>query len=331
MATVQNYMMHQLSTAGEGLGEARDDDTRLSYGRNLGRFSEWAVSEYGSHGKALKAIKKDPPGAIQRYSDYLQNVVRDNGKHYSAATIHTYLAPVCLSLRVNMREIDKPKRSAASITRGRNGGSARALADASNPKYDRLRIFQQATGIRRTELAKLRPEDVFYLHDGLYVHVLQGKGGKEQLQLVSDPEAVMKVLETVPDGQKTIFSKDEMKNHMNLHGMRQEEARAAYFRYAEQCKTPEGRKALQDALILRYDRFHPRPDKMRKASLKKSDTQRSRFLRSIEDRPIRLRSSKEIAIRDGMPVIYDRTSVMAVSVFCLSHWRSDVTITNYLI
>ena len=118
---------------------------------------------------------------------------------------------------------------------------------------------------------------------------------------------------------------------MNLHGMRQKEARAAYFRYAEQCKTPEGRKALQDALILRYDRFHPRPDKMRKASLKKSDTQRSRFLRSIEDRPIRLRSSKEIAIRDGMPVIYDRTAVMAVSVFCLSHWRSDVTITNYLI
>ena len=37
------------------------------------------------------------------------------------------------------------------------------------------------------------------------------------------------------------------------------------------------------------------------------------------------------AEKNGLPVVYDRLAVMAVSVFHLSHWRCDVTVDNYLL
>ena len=41
--------------------------------------------------------------------------------------------------------------------------------------------------------------------------------------------------------------------------------------------------------------------------------------------------NKELAIKNGLPLSYDRLAVMAVSVFHLSHWRCDVTIANYIL
>lgn len=37
------------------------------------------------------------------------------------------------------------------------------------------------------------------------------------------------------------------------------------------------------------------------------------------------------AISEGKPTEYNRLALMAVSVLHLSHWRLDVTVTNYMI
>lgn len=37
------------------------------------------------------------------------------------------------------------------------------------------------------------------------------------------------------------------------------------------------------------------------------------------------------AIRKGLLTEYNRLALMAVSVFHLSHWRLDVTVSNYLL
>ena len=37
------------------------------------------------------------------------------------------------------------------------------------------------------------------------------------------------------------------------------------------------------------------------------------------------------AEKNGLPAVYDRLAVIAVSVFHLSHWRCDVTVDNYLL
>ena len=43
----------------------------------------------------------------------------DDPKQYSVATIHTYLAPICKAVDINMNRIRKDKRSSDKIIRGR--------------------------------------------------------------------------------------------------------------------------------------------------------------------------------------------------------------------
>ena len=42
------------------------------------------------------------------------------------------------------------------------------------------------------------------------------------------------------------------------------------------------------------------------------------------------KDNRSLARELGRPVGYDRLALLAASVFCLSHWRHDVTIANYL-
>ena len=43
------------------------------------------------------------------------------------------------------------------------------------------------------------------------------------------------------------------------------------------------------------------------------------------------KDTRQLAQEKNRPVVYNRTAVMAVSVFHLSHWRCDVTVSNYLL
>ena len=48
--------------------------------------------------------------------------------------------------------------------------------------------------------------------------------------------------------------------------------------------------------------------------------------------PYKLRGeNRQKAIEQGKETEYNRLALMMVSVFHLSHWRLDVTVTNYLI
>ena len=62
------------------------------------------------------------------------------------------------------------------------------------------------------------------------------------------------------------------------------------------------------------------------------ERQRNRFISDLDDRPYLIRGENlEKARALGLPDTYNRLALMAVSVFHLSHWRLDVTITNYLL
>jgi hypothetical protein len=46
----------------------------------------------------------------------------------------------------------------------------------------------------------------------------------------------------------------------------------------------------------------------------------------------RLRGQNKLDARKaGRPTEYDRLTLLYVSVFCLSHWRNDVTVKYYMI
>lgn len=52
----------------------------------------------------------------------------------------------------------------------------------------------------------------------------------------------------------------------------------------------------------------------------------------MNEKPYKLRGNNyQKAIEQGKEMEYNRLALMAVSVFHLSHWRLDVTVTNYMI
>ncbi len=96
-------------------------------------------------------------------------------------------------------------------------------------KYNRLVTFQKAVGIRRAELARLTATDLTTDESGyLCVYVAKGKGGKRQLQrlLPEDEGTVIEIFQNADPEQK-LFSKEEMQNKIDLHGLRREHATAS--------------------------------------------------------------------------------------------------------
>ena len=100
--------------------EVENKNTEKAYKKQIKNFATWA-KENGY--KRPDDITRD---VVQEYERYLER----QPKRYGAATIHTYLTPVCAAAGVRMDLIDKPRRTAGTITRGRD-------RDASGVKLDR--------------------------------------------------------------------------------------------------------------------------------------------------------------------------------------------------
>lgn len=79
--------------------------------------------------------------------------LNDDPKQYSVATIHTYLAPICKAVDINMNRIRKDKRSSDKIIRGRvKSKNSQGKHQETDSRFSRLVNFQRAVGIRRSEL-----------------------------------------------------------------------------------------------------------------------------------------------------------------------------------
>lgn len=311
----------------EAIADLSDNQTIRTYKRGCRDFAEWTRDTYGIN--RASAIRGSVD-VIQRYADHLQE------RGYSSYTIHTYLAPVCKSLGVRMDEISKPERRVETISRSRmETANLQGKREACKAQYNRLVVFQAAVGIRRAELGKLTAGDVVNRPDGLYVHVRQGKGGKEQWQRVL-PENRSVVLAIV-DGlrpEDRIFQPAELRNKIDLHALRAENAKKAYQYYNNKISADPGyRVQLLRELIARFDNGN---QKLREADPRKYAARRSRFLADLgagkQDYTYRLRGESAVVARTKhLPEVYDRVALMAVSVFHLSHWRNDVTVRNYML
>ena len=200
----------------------------------------------------------------------------------------------------------------------------RRLAAPTESRYNRLICLQKAVGIRRAELSRLTGTDLTEDESGyLCVNVSRGKGGKRQLQriLPEDEKSVIEIFRGVNSDQK-LFSSDEMNNKIDLHGIRREQAQRAYKYYYDRLKNEPGYKyQCRKELAARYKEFHD------------AGASNKRFLHDImNEEPYKLRGeNRQKAIEQGKETEYNRLALMMVSVFHLSHWRLDVTVTNYLI
>ena len=291
------------------------DKTLKQTHKNIEKFSDFARNELGINN--TRQIAGREIATVQAYSDHLQK----NG--YSPATIHTYLAAPCKALNIPMQEIHKPIRYASAITKGRtNYKNEQGRKEELNPKYERFCNFQRITGIRREELENLKKNDFREDKNGFYVIVV-GKGGKYQEQKIERPEDIAYIKQAIKEAKNDyIFSKEECNNKINLHKMRAENAYKMYCYYKKRIETEKGyAEKLKKELLDRWDKFHDF-----------DIAGRNKFIKEMRNTPYITRASvREVAEANGKPVEYNRLAVMAVSVLQLSHWRANVTISNYLI
>lgn len=315
MGTRENSVQYEMcQTALKGI---TNDHTIKTYKHRIKDFSEWLKAEYGINKPSV--VKERATELVQAYERYLESKER-----YTPATIHGYLAPVCTGLQISLGEIEKPKRTADTIVRGRNpDANPQGRREAQMEKYKSLMDLQRATGFRRAELGKLRGRDLQRDESGYTCIHVKGKHGKEQLQRIL-PEDLPGVLAAFKDIQPNQFvlSKDIMDNKINLHRLRADQGYRTYQYYTNRLEQePDYRRQCQRELAMRYRAFIPEGHDYKK------------FAREVmSGTPYKLRGkNREKAERTGRPTEYNRLSLMMVSVFHLSHWRLDVTVTNYIL
>jgi hypothetical protein len=310
------YRSIQATLIESALKGITDNQTITAYKKDCKLFAAYCKEQGVKRPDQLQGKEKE---LLQGYEKQLE------ASGYSPATIHRRLAAPCKATNISMSEIEKPKRTSGKITRSRNEKANRqGKREIEDERYSRLVTFQRAVGIRRAELSRLTGADLVIDEMGyLCVYVERGKGGKTQLQriLPEDEKTVLEIFQAADPEQK-LFSKEEMQNKIDLHGIRREHAQKVYKYYADRLKNePEYKYQCQQELMARYDERH------------KPGASRQRFIADItNEQPYKLRGeNRQKAIELGKKTEYNRLALMMVSVFHLSHWRLDVTVTNYLI
>lgn len=215
-----------------------------------------------------------------------------------------------------MDKVQKPKRVTAQNTRSRGKREVDDRRDAAREISPRLYDFACVVGVRRAEYAHLKGNDLVHDESGYpCVRVKRGKGGKFQLQRILPGDEVF-VRSYFNGSESLVFTRDELNNKIDLHHLRAVLAQRAYqYYYGRLCREPEYRLQLEKEIKARWRQYNRRRWKQREF-----------------EGLYKLRgSNRELAQRLGRPVEYDRLAVMAVSVYHLSHWRCDVTVSNYLL
>lgn len=313
--TLKKRMLDVLAT------DMKNEKTFKRYKTDVARFTVWAKTE---HRIRIFSQVKDPVALLNAYSEYLQE------RGFSANSIHRYLAPVCKGFGVHMQEVNKPKRTAGTVTKTRDPEKGvRGRKDLARQWENRVVLAQRALGIRKAELYKLRGGDLMRDVSGyLCVHVRKGKGGKEQHQriLPADVETVKALFEDVGERQR-VFSPQEITStkKIALHALRAEHARAAYEYYKERLDAdPRQKERLRTELMETFKAYHPDGHKPQALA-------RFVALMDKDDGTYRLRGeNRTVFEREGRATTYDRVALMAVSVWHLSHWRLDVTVKHYM-
>ena len=237
---------------------------------------------------------------VQWYIDKL----RSEGQ--SAETQNLACAAMCKVLQLPMSDIKRDKRHYTDITKGRTNEPAAPSNDVERGSA--------AIGVRRSELMHLRVQDIVSRPEGLCAHVLRGKGGKEQYQLIL-PHNEAIVLNAIVGKAPTdyIIEREDIGGKENIHAFRRINAREAYAYFDGQLAANGDiyRENIKHMCISRMVEFGVNPANNRDWK--------------IIDRPYTSRP------QNGTPsVTYNRLALMATSIFCLSHWRCGVAVRNYL-
>ena len=289
--------------------------TEKQYRNHEIKFANWCKEQYGCR------MLEDCSAHIQDYADFLVAQGR------TPSTIHTYLAGICRICGIPLADIQKPIRVVADNTRSRGTKAVDERKDAGREVSPRLYDFASIVGIRRNEYLHMTPDDLVFDDFGHpCVLVRKGKGGKRQLQRILPEELpAIKAVFDAPADEQHLFSRDELKNKIDLHHLRAQRAQKMYRYYLDRIETETGYRAQ---LISEIRHIWEQDDEARKNNGYRA--KRWSDMKVTGNYVLR-GNNRKLAQKHGLPMKYDRLALLAVSIFHLSHWRHDVTVANYLL
>ncbi len=138
--------------------------------------------------------------------------------------------------------VELPKRERANVKRSR--GEVKGFKEE---KYKDVVDFCKGAGVRIHELKALTKEDIYYKGKALYVHVKQGKGGKEREVPVREgyEKAVLNAVGKCKEANEKIFKKEDIPSRFPCHRYRAEYAKAQYMKLARDVSTiPDNEKYI---------------------------------------------------------------------------------------
>ena len=157
------------------------------------RFLKWARTEHGCI---------DLDAARQYVAEYLRLRIRQG---LSAWTVRAEAAALAKIYQCSMCDfgVKLPKRRRRDVKQHRGN---RWAGHYDSIKHKALELFCRACGLRRHEVAQLRPTDVYRSNKGnVIVHVRQGKGGKERFVIALNDLPLELAEQAAARGDKLIF------------------------------------------------------------------------------------------------------------------------------
>ena len=169
----------------------------------------------------------------------------------------------------------------------------------------------------------MKGSDLTTDESGYPVIKVRSKGGKITLQKVLDTDFIKPYFEGKAPDEK-VFSSKEFRNNLNLHRLRAECAQNAYKYYAQRLENEGDSYRTQLENELRKRLLSTNLDKKtgKPKGIKEQYLHGKYFCRG---------KNKELCKKLGIPWVYDKLALMAVSVFHLSHNRLDVSLESYML
>lgn len=188
-------------------------------------FAKWCRSQHGS--KTLEEARVHA-------AEYLKMRI---DKDLSAWTIKKDAAGLAKLYDCTSRDfgVELPTRHREDIIRSRDPEAQKDKF--SEDKNKDLVEFFQTTGLRRHEAAALEPKDVYKVGETVYVHVAQGKGGKERTVEALNEKALEMAKIASANGSAKVFQ--SLPAHADIHAYRSEYAVSLYERLARDPETLE--------------------------------------------------------------------------------------------
>ena len=128
-----------------------------------------------------------------------------------------------------------------------------------------------------------------------------------------------------PADERHLFSKAEMDNKIDLHHLRALRAQRMYQYYLSRIQNEKG---YREQLISEIKHTWEKDDDAREENGYRPKRWKDC---KVNGNYVLRGHNRELAMKCGLPVSYDRLALLAVSVHHLAHWRHDVTVANYLL